>query len=132
MGHENSGKGSPVIVDPIPVQVSPKEVLRQLGHPDGADVPRAFREKAEAGITELVPVIDNGSDAPGTILPDCSPEFRARFDRAGLVISKGQGNYETLSDVAKPVFFLLRVKCPVIAQDVGCPVGTLVLRKKGG
>ena len=54
MGHENSGKGSPVIVDPIPVQVSPKEVLRQLGHPDGADVPRAFREKAEAGITEAL------------------------------------------------------------------------------
>ena len=35
-----------------------------------------------AGITELVQVIDNGSDAPGTVLEDCSPEFVDRFNKA--------------------------------------------------
>jgi len=90
----------------------------------------ATTEDAEAaGLTELVEVIDNGSDAPGTILDDCSDVFRQRFDKVGLVIAKGQGNYETLSDVNKDIFFILKAKCPVIARDLGCKVGSLVLRR---
>jgi damage-control phosphatase, subfamily I len=82
----------------------------------------------ESGLTELVKVIPNGSDAPGTILPDCSEEFRRAFDSADLVIAKGQGNFETLSDVYdKRIFFLLQIKCPVIARDSGFPVGTFVI-----
>jgi len=85
-------------------------------------------EDAEvAGLTALVEVIDNGSDAPGTILEDCSEDFRRRFRRADLVVAKGQGNYETLSDVGRGVFFVLKAKCPVIARDLGCEVGSLVL-----
>ena len=82
-----------------------------------------------AGITELVDVIDNGSDVPGTILEECSADFRSRFDEAGLIIAKGQGNYETLSEVEHEIFFLLKAKCPVIARDLDCDVGTLVLRR---
>jgi len=80
-----------------------------------------------AGITEVVDVIDNGADVPGTILDECSAAFRSRFDDADLIVAKGQGNYETLSDVEKRVFFLLKVKCPVIARDIGSEVGSLVL-----
>jgi uncharacterized protein with ATP-grasp and redox domains len=82
-----------------------------------------------AGIPGLVEVIDNGSDAPGTILENCSPEFRRRFDQADLIIAKGQGNYETLSDVPKNIFFVLKAKCRVIAMHLGCQVGSLVLRR---
>jgi uncharacterized protein with ATP-grasp and redox domains len=82
-----------------------------------------------AGLTELVDVIDNGSDVPGTIISECGEVFRRRYDEAGLVISKGQGNYETLSEENKDVFFMLKVKCPVIARDIGCEVGSLVLRR---
>jgi uncharacterized protein with ATP-grasp and redox domains len=82
-----------------------------------------------AGIPGLVEVIDNGSDAPGTILEDCGTEFRRRFDRADLIIAKGQGNYETLSDVPKDIFFVLKAKCPVIADHLGCRVGSLILRR---
>ncbi len=82
-----------------------------------------------AGITRMVEVIDNGSDAPGTILDDCSEFFRQRFDKADLVIAKGQGNYETLSDVEKDIFFILKAKCPVIAGHLGCQVGSMVLRR---
>ncbi len=81
------------------------------------------------GLTDIVKVIDNGSDAPGTILESCSRTFRRRFDEADLVIAKGQGNYETLSDVNKDIFFILRAKCPVIARHLGCKVGSLVLVK---
>ena len=88
----------------------------------------ALREDAEAaGLTELVRVIDNGSDVPGTILEDCSPAFRQAFDRADLVIAKGQGNYETLGEMDHNIYFLLQAKCPVIARHIGCQVGQAVL-----
>jgi len=82
-----------------------------------------------AGLTRIVEVIDNGSDAPGTILESCSEEFRRRFADADLIIAKGQGNYETLSDADKNIFFVLKAKCPVIARDLGCEVGEMILRK---
>ncbi len=80
-----------------------------------------------AGLTEIVRVIDNGSDAPGTVLQDCSETFRKYFDEADLIIAKGQGNYETLGESTRPIYFLLRVKCPMVARDTGCPVGSMLL-----
>ncbi|MCK4815836.1 DUF89 family protein, partial [bacterium] len=82
-----------------------------------------------AGLTEIVEVFDNGSDAPGTILQDCSQTFRDRFEDADLVIAKGQGNYETLSEVDKDIFFLLKVKCFIIARDIDCEVGEMILQR---
>lgn len=80
----------------------------------------ATREDAEAvGLTKLVNVIDNGADIPGTVLAACSGSFRRRFEAAGLIIAKGQGNYETLNECGhKNLFFLLKVKCLVIARDI--------------
>ncbi len=83
----------------------------------------------EAGLPGLVDVIDNGSDAPGTILAECSSSFRHRFEEADLIIAKGQGNYETLSDAGKDIIFLLKAKCQVIARDLGCAVDSFVLRR---
>jgi len=88
-----------------------------------------MEDAAVAGLTRIVEVIDNGSDAPGTILESCSQAFRNRFAEADLVIAKGQGNYETLSDADKNIFFILKAKCPVIAGDLGCEVGEMILRK---
>jgi uncharacterized protein with ATP-grasp and redox domains len=89
----------------------------------------ATLEDAEtAGIRGIVPVIVNGSDAPGTLVKECSDEFRRAFDHADLIVSKGQGNYETLSGTTKAVFFLLTVKCPIIGADIGAPVGSLVIK----
>ncbi len=90
----------------------------------------ATREDAEAvGLTDDVCVIDNGSDAPGTILDDCSPAFREAFERADLIIAKGQGNYESLSGVdTDRIFFLLITKCELIADHLGCPKGSFVVR----
>jgi len=81
----------------------------------------------EAGLQDIVEVIDNGSDAPGTILADCSDAFRQRFNRADLIIAKGQGNFETLSSADGNLVFLFKVKCPVIAGHAGLPLGSLAL-----
>jgi len=81
------------------------------------------------GFGEVAEVIENGSDAPGTILEDCSEAFWERYHAADVIISKGQGNYETLSRAGRHIFFLLRVKCPVLARDMGCEVGEPVVKE---
>jgi len=79
------------------------------------------------GINKVAKITSSGSDAPGTILKYCSPEFIGLYQDSELIISKGQGNYESLSEEDKSIFFLFKAKCPVIAEDVGCGVGDLVL-----
>lgn len=87
----------------------------------------ATHQDAEsAGLTDLVRVINNGSDIPGTHLARCSPEFCREFEAADLVIAKGQGNFETLNDTHRRVYFLFKAKCPVIAKSAGCTLGDLV------
>jgi len=88
-----------------------------------------IEDAIDTGLSDVVKVIDNGSDAPGTILRSCSESFRRRFNEADLIIAKGQGNYETLNNADKEIFFILRAKCPVIARHLGCEIGSLVLTK---
>lgn len=94
----------------------------------------ALRQDAEeVGISRLVRVIDNGSDVPGTVLSHCNAEFRQEFESADLVISKGQGNYETLSEVEHPgLFFLLKAKCAVVVRELGVELNGVVIKHHKG
>jgi hypothetical protein len=125
---DNAGE---IVLDRLLVeQLGPEKVAFAVrGGPVINDATRADAEMC--GLTGMVEVVDTGSDVPGTILEDCSEEFRRRFDEADLVLAKGQGNYETLSGAERHVFFLLRAKCPVIARDIGCAVDSLVLKDSG-
>lgn len=125
---DNTGE---IVCDRLLLEQLPREKITYVvrGNPVINDATIADAESV--GITELVPVIDNGSDAPGTILAECSPAFRDRFAAADLIIAKGQGNYESLSDTDKNIFFLLRAKCPVIAQNLDCPIGVQILQRGG-
>jgi damage-control phosphatase, subfamily I len=88
----------------------------------------ALREDAVfCGIDKYAQIISNGTDAPGTILSLCSKEFRRVYAVAEMIISKGQGNFESLSETKHPVFFLFMVKCPVVARETGCVMGEPVL-----
>jgi uncharacterized protein with ATP-grasp and redox domains len=69
-----------------------------------------FVDAQAVGLDGMVEIMDNGSDAPGTILDDCSQEFRRRFVEADLIIAKGQGNFESLSNQPGNIIFLLKVK----------------------
>jgi len=88
-----------------------------------------WEDALAAGVDRVATLVSTGSDAPGTILDRCSEGFRELYDEAGLVIAKGQANYETLSEEGPKAFFLLQTKCPVIARDVGVPVGSIVLKQ---
>jgi damage-control phosphatase, subfamily I len=75
-------------------------------------------------------VIDNGNDGIGTLLESCSARFLEAFQSADLIISKGQANYETLvgeKDIR--IFFLFKVKCPVVAGFLGRKNGDIVLTR---
>lgn len=82
----------------------------------------------QAGIHEVAKLIDNGSDAPSTILNDCSAEFIKAYKEADLIISKGQGNLEgLLPQEDSRIFFLLMAKCDVIANLLHVNKGDLVV-----
>ena len=70
------------------------------------------------GLDQYCQVLSNGTNCPGTPLPQCSKEFQEVFNNADLIISKGQGNFETLSESQAPIYFLLTIKCPVVARHV--------------
>ena len=89
----------------------------------------ALLEDAEnVGLTKIVNVISNGSGMPGTVLRHCSEEFRKVFSEADLIISKGQGNYETLSERDENIVFLLKIKCDVVAKDLNANLGDFILK----
>ncbi len=125
---DNAGE---IVLDRLLIEALPVEKITVAvrGAPVINDA--TLEDAAVAGIALVAPVIANGSDAPGTLVEECSEEFRRHFERADLIIAKGQGNYETLSSSTKDVFFLLTVKCPLIAVQIGAPVGALVVRRGG-
>lgn len=123
---DNAGE---IVFDRLLIEALPTEKITAVVR--GAPVINdATLEDARAvGLTEVVQVMGNGSDAPGTLLATCSSALLERFAAADLVIAKGQGNFETLSETSgKRIFFLLKVKCPLIARDIGEPTGRLVIK----
>jgi damage-control phosphatase, subfamily I len=86
-----------------------------------------FYDAEFCGIDKFACIVSNGSAAPGTVIRLCSAEFKSLYDEADMVISKGQGNFESLTEKKKPVFYLFMVKCPVVAREIGRKVGEKVL-----
>jgi uncharacterized protein with ATP-grasp and redox domains len=84
-------------------------------------------EAREIGLDRLARIIESGSEMPGTVLLRTTDEFREAFDSSDLVISKGQGNWETLEDSEREVFFMFQAKCPAVAAVNDCPEGALLL-----
>ncbi|MCL6591578.1 MAG: ARMT1-like domain-containing protein [Firmicutes bacterium] len=99
---------------------------------NGPIINDATIEDAElAGLNHQARVISTGCDAPGVIRTECNHEFNKIMNEADIVISKGQGNYETLSEEKREIFFLLKAKCPVIANDIGVSLGDYVFLYSG-
>jgi uncharacterized protein with ATP-grasp and redox domains len=105
-------------------------LLMELLYSMGKDVTLAVKSKpivndalledaAACGLDRYCRVIANGTGCPGTPLATCSNEFKELFAAADLIISKGQGNFETLSGTAGPIWHLLTVKCTVVAGHLG-------------
>lgn len=94
-----------------------------------------IEDVTEVGLDNICNVIDNGSDCIGTILEMTSERFRDEFSRYNLIISKGQGNYETLSYASenqvfnnKRICYLFQTKCDVVSKELNLPTGSMVLQ----
>jgi uncharacterized protein with ATP-grasp and redox domains len=69
----------------------------------------------------------------GTALEHLEPEARALlFDPSWLILSKGMGNFETISEfeerLAGRLIYIMRAKCEPVAMVIGVPKGTLVAK----
>jgi len=108
----------------------------------GADVTYAAKEGAIindatvadatlAGIHLHASLITTGASTPGTILEECSDQFRDIFNSAEVIIAKGQGNFETLTELTPDgrIFMLFTVKCPVAEQHLGASMGDMVVKQ---
>jgi len=84
-----------------------------------------------AGIPLHARLISTGAGTPGTILEECSAEFRDLFGGADLVIAKGQGNFETLTELEPDgrIFMLFTVKCPVAARYIDASMGDMIVKQ---
>jgi len=87
-----------------------------------------YEDAVQAGIDKVATILSSGTDAPGTILKTCSSKFKELYNNSKFIISKGQGNYEALSNERRPIFFLLKTKCHVIANDIGINEGDIILK----
>ncbi|MFX1571555.1 MAG: DUF89 domain-containing protein [Promethearchaeota archaeon] len=85
------------------------------------------------GLTDLVPVIESGP-IPGVDMTTSPKEFKRHFYRkGGLILSKGQGNFECLYGMEIPdkdVYYLLKVKCTLMERIFKAKIGDLIFKKK--
>lgn len=102
-----------------------KITLGMRGEPILNDVTE--REAVLSGLGDL-PRCDTGDMAPGVSMRYSSPQFLQTLRNADLVISKGQGNFESLESYDRPIFFLLKIKCSVVARRVDKPLGSLLIK----
>lgn len=133
--HLHSAKSILYIGDNAGESVFDRILIEQMGKPTTfvvREVPVIndciIDDARASGLHEVAEVISSGSTAPATILSLCNTDFLEKFQRADLVISKGQGNYEGLSEVGRSVFFMLKAKCKVIANDLNVNENDIVLK----
>jgi uncharacterized protein with ATP-grasp and redox domains len=87
-----------------------------------------LQDALDSGLDKDAKILSSGVSEAGTIIKKSSAEFREIFEEADLVISKGQGNYEGLSEEKREIFFMLKAKCPVVAGSLKVPENSIVLK----
>lgn len=75
-----------------------------------------MEDAAQVGLTELVRVIPNGSDIAGTWLEEISEEAKEALEEADVIISKGQGNFETMRKCGMNIYYIFLCKCELFAN----------------
>ncbi len=89
-----------------------------------------YEEAKEAGFDTICHLVNSGVNTPGFVYSRANKEAQRLFDTADLVLTKGMGNYECLSDKGREdLFFLLKVKCNVVANSLGQEVGDIICKR---
>jgi uncharacterized protein with ATP-grasp and redox domains len=115
-----------------------KLFIEMMNHPNvtfavrGAPVINdiTLADARQVGMDQVCRVISNGADAPSTLLELCSDTFVEAYQKADLIISKGQGNFEGLMYNDHPnTFFMLIAKCDPMAEVLGVHKYDMVVTK---
>ena len=89
-----------------------------------------YEEARESGFEEICELVNSGVNTPGFVYDRATADAQELFDKADLIITKGMGNYECLNDTKrKNLFFLLKVKCNVVAHSLGREVGDIICKE---
>jgi len=86
-----------------------------------------LEDAAEVGLDEVCEVITTGIAMAGVSMDRCPPAFREHFSAADVILSKGQGNFETMDGRDENIFFLFQVKCECVSNHLGASRGLAVI-----
>ena len=121
---DNAGE---IVFDRLLVEALPPQsvTFAVKSGPIANDVTRD--DAVQSGMDQVANIIETGCDYLGAPLNLCSPEFLDAFRSADVIIAKGMANFETLSQVDANIYFILKVKCTAVAQEIGIKEGSIVL-----
>ena len=80
-----------------------------------------MEDALQVGLEACGKVIPNGTNIAGTYLPWVSAEAKAALEEADLLISKGQGNFESLHGCGLNIYYLFLCKCQWFMERFGLP-----------
>ena len=80
-----------------------------------------MEDALQVGLETCGKVIPNGTNIAGTYLPWVSAEAKAALDEADILISKGQGNFESLHGCGLNIYYLFLCKCQWFMERFGLP-----------
>ena len=80
-----------------------------------------IEDAVQVGLTEVAEVIPNGSDIAGTWMEEISEEAKEAMKEADVIISKGQGNFETLRKCGMNIYYIFLCKCDLFANTFQVP-----------
>jgi len=84
----------------------------------------------QVGMDEFATIVENGDSSLGTVLERCSTNLNVLYKEVDLVIAKGQGNYESLSETPRDnLYYLLLSKCHLIAEAFNVDKMSIVCAK---
>lgn len=80
-----------------------------------------MEDALQVGLETCGKVIPNGTNIAGTYIPWVSAEAKDALDEADLLISKGQGNFESLHGCGLNIYYLFLCKCQWFMERFGLP-----------
>jgi uncharacterized protein with ATP-grasp and redox domains len=124
---DNAGE---IVFDKLLLEILPKEIEKIVAVKSAPILNDVTIKDADfISLSKIAKVIESGSETPGTSLEDTNKEFKTYFKTSDFIISKGQGNLETLPASPK-IFFLLLIKCYHLAVKKNFEMGQIVLWRK--
>lgn len=78
-----------------------------------------IEDAKQVGLTDIVTCIGNGSGAPGTVIKLLSEEAKQALFEADMIISKGQGNFESLFAEGLNPYYIFLCKCELFVRRFG-------------